>query len=407
MFAVRGRGTVATGTLRGGPLASGDTLRLVPGDREIRVRELQVHGTALARVDGGGRVAVNLAGVAPDDLRRGHVLTADPDVRATDRILATFGRPVADRTRARFHAGTVATDAAVGRAGRDAIDLPDGTPAGIVRLAAPVALAPGERFVLRRGPTLEPVGGRVLDVAPPRGLSRRRQTAERIARLSEAVTADARAEARIELHGAAGAVLAGDVATGARNAGLDAVAAEAGLTTVRAAVARAVRSVATIRRDDAASAAAAIVDRLVDDGRLERDGDRVRRAGAPAPAAIDPGLTAAMDRLEAALDLLAPPPLAATARAVACPPAGIRTLERTGRIVVLEADLAYAMTTYRDLAARALAMAAREPLTPAAYRDATGTSRKYVMAILEDLDRRAILRRTAAGHVPGPKAPAR
>ena len=50
-------------------------------------------------------------------------------------------------------------------------------------------------------------------------------------------------------------------------------------------------------------------------------------------------------------------------------------------------------------------MAAREPLTPAAYRDATGTSRKYVMAILEDLDRRAILRRTADGHVPGPKAP--
>ena len=52
-------------------------------------------------------------------------------------------------------------------------------------------------------------------------------------------------------------------------------------------------------------------------------------------------------------------------------------------------------------------MAAREPLTPAAYRDATGTSRKYVLAILEDLDRRAILRRTPDGHVPGPKAPAR
>ena len=63
------------------------------------------------------------------------------------------------------------------------------------------------------------------------------------------------------------------------------------------------------------------------------------------------------------------------------------------------------MSTYRDLAARAIAMAGREPLTPAAYRDATGTSRKYVMAILEDLDRRAILRRTPEGHVPGPKAP--
>ena len=63
------------------------------------------------------------------------------------------------------------------------------------------------------------------------------------------------------------------------------------------------------------------------------------------------------------------------------------------------------MSIYRDLAARAIAMAAHEPLTPASYRDATGTSRKYVMAILEDLDRRGILQRTPGGHVPGPTAP--
>ena len=36
VFAVRGRGTVVTGSLRGGPIAPGDTLRLVPGDRDVR-----------------------------------------------------------------------------------------------------------------------------------------------------------------------------------------------------------------------------------------------------------------------------------------------------------------------------------------------------------------------------------
>jgi selenocysteine-specific elongation factor len=87
------------------------------------------------------------------------------------------------------------------------------------------------------------------------------------------------------------------------------------------------------------------------------------------------------------------------------PREGVRALEVAGRIVVLEPDLAYATSTYRSLAATALSMASRAPLTPAAFRDATGTSRKYVMAILEDLDRRAILRRTADGHVPGPRAP--
>jgi selenocysteine-specific elongation factor len=83
----------------------------------------------------------------------------------------------------------------------------------------------------------------------------------------------------------------------------------------------------------------------------------------------------------------------------------VRELERQGRIVVLDADLAYAMSTYRELAARALALASRQPLTPAAFRDAIGTSRRYVMPILEDLDRRGILRRTPDGHVPGPRAP--
>ena len=46
------------------------------------------------------------------------------------------------------------------------------------------------------------------------------------------------------------------------------------------------------------------------------------------------------------------------------------------------------------------------PLTPAAFRDATGTSRKYVLAILEDLDRRGILQRTPEGHIPGRGRPA-
>jgi hypothetical protein len=50
-------------------------------------------------------------------------------------------------------------------------------------------------------------------------------------------------------------------------------------------------------------------------------------------------------------------------------------------------------------------MARRAPLSPASFRDATGTSRRYVLAILEDLDRRGVLERTPEGHIPGPRAP--
>ena len=179
VFSVKGRGVVVTGTLRGGPLHRGDTLRLVPGDRTARVREVQVHGVPVDAVEAGGRTALNLVGVDAPALHRGMVLTADPSVVATERVLVAFRGPAADRASGRVHAGTAAVDGTIGRSGRDALTLPDGRPAGILRLRQPIALRGGDRFVLRRGAQVPPVGGVVLDAIPPRGISRRRQTPDR------------------------------------------------------------------------------------------------------------------------------------------------------------------------------------------------------------------------------------
>jgi selenocysteine-specific elongation factor len=399
VFSVKGRGVVVTGTLRGGPLHRGDTLRLVPGDRTTRVREVQVHGVPVDAVEAGGRTALNLVGVEVPALHRGMVLTADPAVVATERVLVAFRGPVSDQASGRVHSGTAAVDGTIGRGGRDAVELPDGRPAGILRLRQPIALRGGDRFVFRRGVQVAPVGGVVLDAIPPRGISRRRQTPERVAALA---TDDP--SARLDLHGLLNGELAPDVAAAAEHAVLAVVPDEAALSTARATAVRALRRAVTVKQDDVPAAANDVIDRLIAGGRLVRDGDVVRRPGRTR-AGPDPAVVAAMARLESALDVLAPPSLDEAARGAECPPAGIRELERSGRIVILDADLAYAASTYRDLTERALTMAAREPLTPATFRDATGTSRKYVMAILEDLDRRAILRRTPAGHVPGAKAP--
>jgi selenocysteine-specific elongation factor len=437
IFTIKGRGTVVTGTLRGGMVRRNATLRLVPGDAAVRARELQVHGRAVDAA-GPGRTAINVAGIEAEALHRGMVLTDDPDVVATDRMLVQLGRPVPDRTRIRVHLGTASVDAAVGRAGRDAIDLLDGTVAAILRLANPLAAAPGDRFVLRNPTVEEPaVGGTVLDPLPARGISRRRQTKARVLRLAESVAtatgvvggSEARvsdgageraavAAARLDLHGAIRASdghvrLADDVAElGAREVLTAAGAHEprservAGLADVRARASNVLRRAATLRRDDAAAAASDLVDRLVAEGRLNRRGDRLWLPGSEEPSeGRDAPAAEAMDRLERALDVPAPPPLHEAASLAGCPLAGIRELERSGRIVVIEEDLAYASSTYRSMEALALELANQAPLTPAALRDATGTSRKYVMAILADLDRRGILRRTDVGHVPGPRGP--
>jgi selenocysteine-specific elongation factor len=209
----------------------------------------------------------------------------------------------------------------------------------------------------------------------------------------------------LDLHGVLGREVAPDLVAAAEDAALSAVSPQASLSAARTAGATALRRGATVRRDAALRIADDVVDRLIETGRLVRDDDTLRLPGT-ASTTEDPAEDAAMDRLEALLAVAAPPALSVAARSAACPPEAVRRLERDGRIVVLEPDLAYAAATYRELTARALDLADREPLTPARLRDETGTSRKYVMAILEDLDRRAILRRTPAGHVPGPKAPA-
>ena len=173
------------------------------------------------------------------------------------------------------------------------------------------------------------------------------------------------------------------------------------MTELRAALAAALRRRVTLSRAAAIEAADAAIARAVQAGAVVRDGDRLREPGRDAvPAPV----RAAMDRLEAALATPTPPPLSVAARAAGCPPDGVRALEAERRIVRLEDDLAWAASTYRELVRLALGMAARAPLTPAAFRDATGSSRRFALAILEDLDRRELLSRTADGHRLGPRA---
>ncbi len=447
-FAVRGRGLVVTGSLRGGTVTTGSTLHVIPGGADVRVREVQVRGATVPSAD-GGRTALLVAGAEATALERGRVLTADPSVMATSRVLVALRAPAgllasrpatgraaggrsagvpADRDRLRLHAGTAQAGVLVVRGPREAIDLPDGTALGILRLDTEIAAAAGDPVALRQpSPGWTAGAGVILDPRPPRGVSRRRLTSARAAALADAVAALVHADqlgnaafaaARLDLHGAVregdGWRLAPDVQAELAAVATDLVrahhAAEPAspglpLTAMRAGLALAARRRVTLDRAAAAEVARAEVDRLVAGGALARDGERLRD---PARAAGLPAATrAAMDRLEAALSVAAPPPLSQAARDAGCSADGIRALEADGRVVRLEDDLAWAAGTYRELVRRALAMAAVTPLSPAAFRDATGTSRRFVLVILEDLDRRGLLRRTDAGHVLGPKTIAR
>ncbi len=187
--------------------------------------------------------------------------------------------------RVRLHTGTEQVGAVVGRSGRDTAALPSGEVAVILRLERPVAVAPADRFVLRRpspGGTL--AGGRILDAMPPRGVSRRRTNPERLTALAAAATDDAAASARLDLHGAIPGNpvrLADDLAAALVGDILADVAASGWLpiADVRSRGAQNLRRLVTLSTADARAVVTTVVEGLVGEGRLARDGDRLGAAG--------------------------------------------------------------------------------------------------------------------------------
>ncbi len=172
-FTIHGAGTVVTGTLWSGTLAVGDTLTLLPAQRPVRVRSLQVHDEPAERAHAGQRVAVNLAAIARRDVNRGDAL-ADPAAQLVPTQVIDAALDLGDALHGRrvmVHHGTRAVAARLAALG-----------AGLwqVRLEAPLLAAAGDRLVVRSvAPPDTLAGGTVLD---PRA-RRHGRRAEVLARL--------------------------------------------------------------------------------------------------------------------------------------------------------------------------------------------------------------------------------
>ena len=94
VFALPGRGTIVTGTLMQGRISTGDSLRLQPSNKTVRVRSLQSFGQQRERVDAGARVAINLPAVDVHDIARGEMVVA-PEFEASDAFDVQF-TPLSD-----------------------------------------------------------------------------------------------------------------------------------------------------------------------------------------------------------------------------------------------------------------------------------------------------------------------
>ncbi len=93
-FSIAGHGPVVTGTLRGASVAVGDSLELLPLQRQVRVRAVQIHGAAVTAAMPGQRVALNLRDIETVELIRGMALAA-PEALESSEWLTMSVRAVA------------------------------------------------------------------------------------------------------------------------------------------------------------------------------------------------------------------------------------------------------------------------------------------------------------------------
>lgn len=384
-FAPAGAGTVVTGTLAGGSVTLDDEFLVEPLGESVRIRGIQRHNEQVERLGPGNRTALNLVGVGHHEIDRGHVLvragqwhrTETVDVSLT--VLDALDHPVSRRGAYMAYLGSGEHPVRLRVLGPEALE-PGETGAARLHLPRPMPLLPGDRYVLRdagRGETIG--GGAVLDVDPVTRASHAApdRSVDRVIRERGWVEVDRlrllTGEQREPTLGrwvadpdrlAADRVRVAEMMVAAGPLGLD---------------------LATLDERDRL-VAEALDDVVVDAG-------RVVHVDAIDPLDGHPWL----DSLAAA-PFTPPEPPAEIGRNE------VRELVRRGEVVEV-GGVAFAASAMDDAAAVIRDLLAERPdgVTVAEVRDALGTTRKFVVPLLEHLDATGRTRRRDDLRIAGPR----
>ena len=168
-FPISGFGTVVTGTAYRGTARQGDEVEIFPSGREGKIRSLQVHGNSVEEACAGQRVAVNLSGIAVDELARGDVVCHKGVYRSTRcfdvmlKLLPSAPEPAIKHwQRVRVYLGTSDVLARVSLLEGKYASPGEEVPAQLIAEEDVVCTA-GERFIIRFYSPLTTIGGgRVL-----------------------------------------------------------------------------------------------------------------------------------------------------------------------------------------------------------------------------------------------------
>ncbi|VAW41668.1 Selenocysteine-specific translation elongation factor [hydrothermal vent metagenome] len=181
VFSMKGFGTVITGTSLSGRVAVGDDLMFYPGGLTAKIRGLQVHGRNIEIVEAGHRTAINLQGIEKHEINRGDVAATPGSLVSSTLLdtdlhyLASNAKELKNRAQVRIHVGTREVIGRIVLMESDVVQ--PGAEAFVqIILQEPVAVRPGDRYVVRSYSPITTIGGgSILNNAP----RKRKRTTQR------------------------------------------------------------------------------------------------------------------------------------------------------------------------------------------------------------------------------------
>ncbi|MCE2421737.1 MAG: selenocysteine-specific translation elongation factor [Gemmatimonadetes bacterium] len=432
-FTVRGTGTVVTGTVWSGSLAVGDQPVCWPEGARVRVRNLESHGRSAGRVGAGRRCAAALVG-APATTGRGSVLVSDPGWKPCTRLgvwaelLPGSRRSIKHGQRVRFYLGTREVMARARTPKREAM-TPGSRFGMVLDLESDLLARVGDRAVIRFYSPLETIGGaRVAETDPPHRWEDRAAAWNVLAEGEPAAVL----ETAVGLAGLRGmATGAAPVNTGLSRQDVERATEELALTEVAGRLFRGTaleevqelalratldlhRQRRRLRRVPREALRAALAERcdealaeeairaLVDSEGLKEHGPGIRLADWE-PCLQETEQTVLSDLFSAIAGGGLQPPWTAEILSGLDAPRELADdllahLREEGRIRTVALGLDLATETLLAFEQRTIEMLSDgRAAPPALFKQEFGLSRKYLIPLLEHLDRRGVTTRTDAG----------
>ena len=422
-FTIKGAGVVVTGTVQAGTLTVDESLHLFPTGQTVRVKGVRVQNQDSTTATIGDRCALNLAGVAIEQLARGQWLTTSSDPGSNQfslqlEVLADFPRQIRHWLPVHVYHATSHTTGRLALLSEARLD------AGAEELVelitdSPLLVKRGDRIILRDQSLDRTLGGGAI--VTTQTLPGRRRAPQRLQRIDADRVADA-ADAFIR-HLRLGGV---DLDAFAANWSRDEQAVRELVETNDCMVIdgfaleiaqwqqwsqELVAEVTDRHRTDPTLQGLKVSDLAISipDGflplaltELVRTEKLVQRAGRYMPAAHEVDLSPAeaelLARIRSHLEQAQPPSLGDLSKLMRMPiPQLAKSLQQlvSKKQLVRISDNRYYLPGYVELLAQlALTLSEQAPFTVRQYRDAAEIGRNVAIDMLEFFDARGFTRRT-------------